>query len=173
MKAALLCPGPSLLRTYQGGEYGVRVAVNRSAFMVPGCDVWTSLDVSAFKHLPKVLLVDDATASWLAAERLFGASVTVRSNGDAIATADQPTSTGPTPWHSYSATSALVHLARYRPAQIDVYGADWSDEPDGDGVRCGEQYDRSAGRWVQERQAWEDVVRWLAQRGCTVKRVTE
>ena len=73
-------------------------------------------------------------------------------------------------WDVKTATAALGLLATTGVSRIDVYGADWTDQPDFDGhieVGC----DRSAERWKQERETWGEMVDWLGSRGTEVNRI--
>lgn len=71
----------------------------------------------------------------------------------------------------YTATAALVLLARLGATRVSVYGADWTDAPDFDGVAAGEN--RTETRWNRERAIWGEVVEWMRGRGCEVERICD
>lgn len=70
-------------------------------------------------------------------------------------------------WGLFSATAGL-YLARQLGARtVNVYGADWTDEPDFDGVAM-EGNRRNQERWGEERRIWHDLIEHL---GLTVHRI--
>ena len=65
----------------------------------------------------------------------------------------------------------IAVLAHYLGAKrVDVYGADWTDEPDFDGVSVTGNR-RDAERWRQERDIWHKLTAHLAERGTVVERI--
>lgn len=78
---------------------------------------------------------------------------------------------GTVDWRSFSATAALIVAAHLGGKTIDVYGADWTDEPDFDGKSINlNPHERNEARWKTERQIWVAVVNYLATEGVEVNR---
>lgn len=166
MTTAILCPGPSLLKTFSGHK-GLTIGVNRAA-TVFSCDIWAALDfpliVSQRQHVlgtsavmtcretRRSLECRKIQYSWHIVEDLFDyCPHSMRYCG-------------------FSATSALILAAKLGATQINVYGADWTDAPDFDGYSH-PGMTRNETRWNNERKIWGDVSQWLADRGVTVKRI--
>lgn len=164
MKAALLCPGPSLAKTFDPGFSGLRVGVNYAAVGYP-CDVWAAPDYPMVRdNHAKVL----GTPKWLTRRQTaIDIGKRVRFT-DVVHTEDLSC-----PWKPFTlktATCAMVLLATLGATDVKVYGADWKpDAPDFDGVQRGE--DRSAERFRVEREIWEKVVEWMNGKGITVERI--
>jgi hypothetical protein len=167
MKTAVLCPGPSLANTFAGREgYGLVAGVNRAVHRAP-CDVWVSLDPAPIEAIPLTLVTMDATAHQIA--RRVGPDVRV----DTVETESlrTPFDIGGCSWATFSSTAALVAMFTRGAKQIDVYGYDATNAPDFDGASLSTN-NRTADRWAHEAQCWEAVTRWLAERGCSVNRIT-
>jgi len=167
MTAAILCPGPSLLRSFAASDYaGLRIGVNRAATAL-ACDWWAACDMPLIRsQWPHVI----------GTPRLF----TIRATRDSLVRRGYPEPNRLTDdlcrycpealrWCAFTATSALVLAGHLGATQIDVFGADWTDAPDFDGVMV-EGCRRNEQRWADERCVWGDVVSFLAERGVTVER---
>lgn len=169
MKAAVLCPGPSLIEFRGGTGYGAVIGVNRAAAYTP-CDWWVICDEQTFAMCvplgsPSVVCDQDCLArllrkyprsadyAWLDREH------------------DWPPRKGPCRWWRFSATSALVLAARLGATHVDCYGVDWRGACDWDGYTHSGQC-RTVTRWADERQVWQSTVDTLAERGVTVERIT-
>lgn len=185
-----LTPGPSPLTP------DLTIGVNRAAVFAP-CDWWVFLDWVIFRDYgalvkqtgpnqwPKIMTLSESLYSlrrrgW--ANRLILHYVkttaglkrfpacTIYSAIWALALAgelirDGVGSNGVTecqpryPDTPYSVTS-----------RIEVYGADWTDEPDWDGVIT-QGFKREKSRWDSERGAWEMECARLKEMGIEVKRI--
>jgi hypothetical protein len=154
MRAAILCPGPSVTR-FQGRDgYDALVAVNRAA-RVYACDYWCCLDWRTFGMCTKLgkpqaitraynwHRVDDSR-DWpiwdVALFRWFR--------------------TAPEHW-TYSALTALAFLAWRGYSEIDVYGRDLDGVADWDGWDAS-RVGRSDTRWKREQRAWGLVTKKAA-----------
>jgi hypothetical protein len=165
MTAALLCPGPSLRKTFDPDFTGLRVGVNAAAVAYP-CEVWAALDYPMTRdHHEKV----PGNPKWLTrrqtwldiGKRVRFTDVTLTEN----------LSCPQTTFTTYTATCALVLLAGMGVSEVKVYGADWKpDAPDFDGIQRGEN--RSAERFRVEREIWERVVAWMNGNGIGVERIS-
>lgn len=158
MKVALLTPGPSLCTwafdTF--APYDLRVGVNR-AVLYAFCDAWVAMDWKLIaRHAPAVPLTiytDKVAAEHLTESRFprlheFPVIVVERRG-------------------VFSAVNALHICKDLGATAIDVYGADWTDQPDFDGTTVvGSK--RDAERWTAERAAWDATVNQL---GIEVKRI--
>lgn len=174
MKANLLCPGPSLRSWVDAELYSAEaiVGVNRAVLRVP-CTDWVFLDSNVYQQFrpenPCAIWSNENTIHnckgmaghhhWHPVESLF----------DRFPQRLQIVEDSFASWCMYSATSALVVCAALGATQIEVYGADWTDEPDFDGVRM-EECRRDKERWESEIPLWKAIVADLAKRGITVNR---
>lgn len=160
MHVTVLCPGPSLVRTFAGFG-GLTIGVNRAAIAY-GCDWWAALD--------SPLIIDGEQPS--GSPRLF----TSRETFDRLVRNRSPWADRmgavaddllPPEWRIFTAPAALALAAYLGATRIDVYGADWTDAADFDGVTP--TSDRSTARWAREIPIWAAVVEWLGVRGTRVE----
>lgn len=168
MKTAVLCPGPSVAKTYKGREgYDLLAGVNRAVHR-ERCDVWVSLDPSPFEALPMQWFTTETTLHNLTQ----AGRVPTRCAVDVVEPiyADIPSDLGGASWSAFSSVAALVAMFRKGAKQIDVYGYDASDRPDFDGVSLTSNQ-RNKDRWEHEAHCWQVVTKWLAARGCKVNRI--
>lgn len=166
MNAAILCPGPSLLRTYDpAAVYGLRIAVNRASLMVP-CDWLAALDhplirdelADKLRPRPKLLTNNEGRRhfpDWegVTTEQLFGYC--------------QPVGIG---WSTYTKTAAILFAAYKGATRIDVYGDDQTNAPDADGYAAKENR-RDEERWHAERTICNKLDAWLRERAVRVYRI--
>jgi hypothetical protein len=153
MRVALLCPGPSLsnwpVETF--AEYDLRIAVNR-AILKYQCEWWAAADWPMVKKnnpsFPVKLWTNPDTFTHLCGLRDLFANLELHSFFEAKG------SVAESRWVGKTATAALVLAVRLGAKSIDVYGADWTDQPDFDGVMF-DGTNRSAGRWEGERDVWD------------------
>lgn len=168
MNAAVLCSGPSLSQTWKGRDgYGFVAGVNRAAHR-GDCDAWVCCDPHPVQQLPLRLFTTQYGRDVLAGEgRTFAGGRIDVMEGYPFA----PYAIDGNPWMRFSATAALIYAASQGAKQIDVYGADWKpDAPDFDGVMPN-FVARDTERWREEAELWNTVTRWLASRGCEVRRI--
>ena len=171
MKAAVLCPGPSLATAYKGrGDYDRVLGVNRGVWRDPGCDWWVATDDAPFVQLPMRWWTMRHTADIL---RGTGRTLT----GGTIAEYETeweaervPYELGGASWGTFTSTAALVRAYLDGAKQIDVYGYDATNAADFDGANLPTNT-RDAQRWEHEAAVWGVVTRWLAERGCEVRRI--
>jgi hypothetical protein len=162
MLAAILCPGPSLTRTFDTDFGGLRIGVNR-AVTAFACDWMAAIDWPLCRDWYPRALGKPALFSRAETADSFPESRTKSLESLFIFC---PIALG---WTNYSATAAIVLAAALGATQIDVYGADWTDEKDFDGVSI-DGTDRTESRWAKERYIWRSVEAWLLVRGITVAR---
>jgi hypothetical protein len=170
MNAAILCPGPSLANwpdaTWQ--NHNLIIGVNRAVLRYH-CNWWAAADWPMVKkHDPgyRVRLWTNAdTYKHLCGLTMFRERMELHSFDEANNYLD------PIQWRwtGKTATAALILAAHQRATQIDVYGADWTDQPDYDGVTF-PGTDRGEHRWKGERDVWESLCGKLAESGITVTR---
>lgn len=159
MTAVVLCPGPSLAESSPPYS-SLTIGVNRAVLAHP-CDWWIFQDWKRFRDgEPKGRPIVCTTRE--AARRL--GMLPHFAIDDLECPVDQ--------WSLFTAPAALVLAYKMGGNQIEVYGADWSDEPDFDGVRVVGCI-RDPERWKKEVPIWNAVVGWLHERGITVNRITD
>lgn len=185
MNAALLCPGPSLLRTFTRETAGTREAaagyslvlgVNRApiiAAAVARCDWWVCQDWTLVEAIGReVRGRPKLCTARRTLERIAEGKATA-GDVEAGCTIEDLWASAGAAWNrlgTYTAPWGLVLAEREGATQIDVYGADWTDAPDADGVWV-EGCRRDAERWRQEGACWGEACRLLAERGVGVRLV--
>lgn len=168
MKAAVLCPGPSVNQTWKSRDgYECVAGVNRAVHRAP-CDLWVSLDPTPFEQLPVHWFTSEATARTLkgCGRALTGGAIDeVERHFDTI-----PHDMGGAAWCTFTSTAALVAMFLRGAKQIDVFGYDATNAPDFDGASL-HTNNRNADRWDHEATCWRIVTKWLEEHGCTVTRI--
>jgi hypothetical protein len=167
MTAALLCPGPSLVkvRVDDLAHYQIKIGVNRSVSEFE-CDWWAFKDYTVFPAVhplgkPKIFTTVVCAETSALHGKPFYVNLTLDSIQDEFP---------PGGWPIYTSLCALTLAAHLGATQIDVYGADWTDAPDWDGVSL-RSNERHADRWAQERMLWDQLCGQLNERGINVERV--
>ena len=168
MKAAVLCPGPSLPKEFDRTGYDHVIAVNRAALS-------TDADY--------IILPDDYTLGWLTANALRRRPVIVSSLHKYRQMIDSLWIALHSPflerdihwlevpgyqWWTKSLTTALVLAAWMGADEIECVGVDWKGTKDFDGFTDSSQQ-RTDERWTKERLMARAVVAKLAEQGVTVK----
>lgn len=176
---AVLCPGPSLARTFLhhlpevAGSYGLFVGVNRAVEAFP-CDWWAFNDVQAMSFImpqrrPNIFSL--ATTKKLVFEdvRLREPAFRHQWLDDLECNSDCPRDLE---WRQYSMLMAIVLCEKFGAGHIDIYGCDWSGEDDWDGPdRAPVRGGRTPYRWSNEIHYFSRLEGWLGGRGVTVRRV--
>jgi hypothetical protein len=180
MNAAVLCPGPSLASIDPGSiaDYDLIVGVNRAPLIVESrklfVDWWCFGDARIFLkcdlgYYPRVFASQRAVGDVCRAGRMDDL---VRKYSvhewESLAERYSPCLS----WAEWTATAALICAASEGATSIGVYGADWTDAPDADGVQMPEN-DRSENRWRNEGATWDCVVKELGTMGVTIRRSNE
>lgn len=172
MIAALLCPGPSLAARFGpvADFYPFRVGVNRAACAFE-CGLWAASDVPLIMEWhPRVLGKPPLLTRRDTATRIAGKGVPWPATA---ITEDFAPSVPVKSFGLYTATAALAWLGlKEGVRRIDVYGADWTDAPDFDGVTADAGVNRKESRWERERFIWGELAGWLDGRGVEVARHT-
>lgn len=174
MNVAILCPGPSLAKWPDSMllTYRERLGINRAVLRVP-CTQWVTADFNPFEKTK----LDKTPPIWTSENivHLFpaGSATAYETLGGKYPfLVNTYSPDGVVDWRSYSATAALIVAAHLGAARIDVYGADWTNEPDFDGKSINQgPKERDAERWKSERQIWDAVGGDLTQRGISVNRI--
>lgn len=163
MRVAILNPGPSLAKwpVEVFAAYDLRVGVNRAASRITSCDYWAFIDWTLFvqyqpAYHPGVITATEAVRGLerrgQSHELLeYGSPLLLESFLDAY-----PIQPGKS-WSRYTCTTAMVAAAWLGASSIDLYGADWTDEPDFDGVTLPSNQ-RSESRWAGERVVYAATV---------------
>jgi len=167
MIAAVLSPGPSLLRTWKGREnHAVTIAVNR-ALKVAAADWLSAADVVLFQGelgacRPLVgAMTSLATADFL--DPTWG-TVATWEGSDALQAHQR---IRPVQW---SLQAALCHAADLGAMQIDVFGADCGREGRTD-CAGSDGENRGPDRWAREAEDLACTFGFLAGRGVSVRHV--
>lgn len=165
MKCNLLCPGPSLVH-YVPRE-GLTIGVNRAACAYK-CDWWVFLDFAIFRDWRATVIGKPSIYT----TRNCVYEITRRGLPNSIAEYTVKTlDDNPTPktgWTLLSSCAALVLSKDLGFDEIDVFGADWTDSPDYDGVKT-IGMNRGANRWNNKERPWWNNT--IAALGITVTRI--
>lgn len=166
MRAALICPGPSVFQTFDPDHPGVKLAVNRAALWF-AADHWAANDLPLIEQIgrsvlgqPQLWCNHDTADSLRRKENRWGKLASAFSSLHCPVPA----------WHLYTAPAALVVAAHLGATRIDVFGADWTDAPDADG-EMPPSCRRDPSRWEQERAIWFEIVSRLQASDVRVNRV--
>lgn len=156
MRAAILCPGPSLARTWTSGlAYDVRIAVNR-AILHETCHWWSVGDWTTAQDIAgrptNGIVSQDDTIRFIRGGSLIPAD---RTPPQLLKWSELPT---PNP--AYSMIAALGLAAHLGATDVDIYGDDKSGEKDWDGHTAGKN--RGDERWARERTVLAKALMGLA-----------
>jgi hypothetical protein len=183
-RIAILCPGPSLARTWVGGrDHDEVLAVNRAVGLVDRRAWWVFGDPDQFGrtlfHPGTLVFTPDRNIAWLRRSRprdeLAPGGMFVPWEGCGFS--DVPRDASETLVHQgrvlvrgcYSLVAALF-LARFlRAGAIDLYGCDWAGREDFDGVIASPA--RSDARWETERRIVTTLMARLEREGIACRRV--
>jgi hypothetical protein len=155
--AALLCPGPSLAKwpdeTF--AAYSIRVGVNRGILRYP-CTAWAALDGKSIHRIMAGEPVPPSTEP----ERIPD-PIPLYTDSQAITDYrkvwDARFPVVKIPHTGFSCIAGLHVCQLLGATEIDVYGADWTTEPDFDGKTLIGTV-RSLDRWKREARAWEKAI---------------
>lgn len=150
MRVALLCPGPSLAKLTSLPECDLSICVKRAALRF-ACDWVVILDSPALREFGAQIIGDPQ----LLTRSEYRPKYTRRGGLDLEALRC------PHRFDQFTACAGLALAGHLGASHIDVYGADWTNEPDFDGHRPAEMF-RDQARWDRERQDWEAIVSWLS-----------
>ncbi len=176
MRAALLCPGPSL-RAYPGregqGGFDLVIGVNRVATLHPvdvwACGDWPLIEQERGRVLGEpTLFVAASGAAQLRDHSPAGPWPFKTIEFEQLEQGGFATSAGPQ-WNLFSTTAALMFAGWVGATRIDCYGIDWRGTLDWDGTAAGGN--RSPERWQLEKDLCQNVLLpWLGRRGVEIKR---
>lgn len=158
MNAALLCPGPSLTQTYPpaAGRHDVNIGVNR-AVLAFRCHWWAFVDWQTYietgRQACRTFVSRTADRELRRRTGDFTPDLTFES-------IDLDRTRNSIRWGMFSATAALFLASHLGATSVDVYGADWTNEPDYDGHRT-ERDRRTVERWADERIVWDRTIEHL------------
>jgi hypothetical protein len=159
MKAALLCPGPSLHKFRGHGQrYDVLIGVNRAALFVP-CDYWSICDGDVYRQVQPI----NRPRIWTRQSCGIVGAMVHEEHFDTYPPA--------TCWTKYSAIAGMVLAHMLGVKHLDCYGCDMAGVQEFDGQPlAGVNRDRN--RWADESWWWAKNVEMLGARGMTINRVT-
>ena len=171
-KACVLCPGPSLTRTFSedmAGEYDLVLGVNRVAQMFE-CDFWVVLDAYTFgmtevRGCPVIVT----------GAKQYETMCVGYPDAQKHEHLDHKKIKVPimeVPWRSKGLLTAVIVAYSKGAKVIDCYGVDLKGTADFDGKTFDRQM-RSANRWRKERKKLARLTRALARLGTVVTRVED
>jgi len=168
MRAAVLCPGPSLAAFADRGGYDLRIGVNRAVGLYR-CDYWAMLDQRTWE------LVNPVGRPVIICDRghyvhLRARYPTARHHHNlAVETIAETLPHKPVKWHTWSMTAAIAAAHFLGARTIEVWGADWSGADDFDDYHD-EFQNRTDERWARERKLFCEIQLWLGTAGTNVRR---
>lgn len=162
MQIGILCPGPSLASIDSLPTCDLSIAVNRAALRF-ACDWWAALDSQTFtrdessiKGDPKLFTRAEyrhkTKRGGMDLEELDGLLPRNRIN-----------------YPLFTLPSSMVLAAWLGAKAIDIYGCDWTNAPDFDGIKPSDSR-RNEHRWSAESVLFGRVQDWLLGLGITVTR---
>lgn len=168
MKAALICPGPSLSQTWHDADRYARLyAVNRAPLLIGDhVDVWCFNDWQIFEqyqleYKPRVM----TTGTCLDHLMRHGKCMA----GYRVSVIDGLKSPEPATWRLYTKTSAMVFAASEDCRELHIYGDDMQGDIDADGYRD-DRNNRTDERWHSEAAITHIVETWMRSQGIKVVR---
>ncbi len=180
MIAAVLSPGPSLLRypahdllrvsEATGGKprpYDVVVGVNRAAGL-HACDFWCLLDHYTYgltEVIGKPTIVCHASIF-----RSMGQAYAAAKLHPHLSLENIKLEHGTVDWRTYSAMLAIAVAFLQGAELIECYGMDWKGAADYDG-HTNDKQRRNARRWETERKLFDRLCDMFAPKGCIIRRV--
>jgi hypothetical protein len=154
MNVALLCPGPSLATLEESPPADITIGVNRAACRFP-VTWWAATDYPLIRGWGGAILGNPKLftrrQTWLDVRRRINPPTVMFTEALSCPVKG---------WDVKTATAALVLAGNLGATRIDVYGADWTDAPDFDGVEV-VGTDRKPQRWDEERATWHAVIAHL------------
>ncbi len=165
MKAAVLCPGPSVQQFTPDG-FDVIVGVNRTVGLF-ACSFWCLLDHYTYDLLPPIgkpticchaAIYRGMTQAYPAAKEhphIPIESIEVEHNL--------------VKWRTWSASCAIIVAFWKGATAIHCWGMDWTGSKDWDGFTHS-KHRRSEKRWTCERKLFGEIKDMLEARGCTLIR---
>lgn len=173
-RVALLCPGPSLIKTWipgvTGDEYDHIIGVNR-AVLHDRCTHWAFTDPDLFiDHRPNYRPV--ILHPRLAERKIDRAGLHDELYRHNRQTTDDMDAGCPRAlsWTLYTVTAAMVYAHTLGAVSIDLYGNDRAGVEDFDG-HTGESDNRTQQRWSSESIITANVTAWLNKHGVAVDRI--
>lgn len=184
MIVAVLCPGPSLMRTWPAAvrSYDVKIGINRAVLAVR-CDWWSIMDRHVLANYSpdypiKFYIGKGFQYQHSDAPKLEGRErVDPEQFGEPFTTCRYMNDDGRVikcgAWNSFSTTRAIVAAAWHqRAAEIDIYGADMMGVADYDGFTCPAD-NRKAARWAKERAILDQTIaRMIGDETLPLRKVT-
>ena len=171
LRAAVLCPGPSLSPFEDTDAHDVRIGVNRAAGAVR-CEYWVALDVhTAGITTPrgKPVVVNKPNIHRQMCDEFPCVSQLSHLSVEGLRL--RRPGSEKINWQRFGLTVAVVLAAELGAARIDCFGVDWCGQSDFDGFRHTRNR-RTDSRWQRERRLYQQVVAALAERGVIVRRMT-
>lgn len=171
VRAAVLCPGPSLTAFAGRVGYDLVIGVNRAVGLFP-CDYWVMLDDHTFDiahpiGTPRVLCPRD---QWAKVSRRTANGAAKDFKVLAPEDVDGTLPRRQTPWHKWSATAAIALACHLGATEIDCWGMDWEGTADWDGdtrpFHC-----RDEARWHNEQKSFRIMEQAMRARRVALRRI--
>lgn len=175
LRAAVLCPGPSMVQTFAGKtrRYAIVIGVNR-AVCAYACDYWVMLDDHTWDLAHENGRAPIGTPTVMCDASLWrkvqNRARPAAERHNLIVPADVKVPMRPVKWHTWSATAAVALAHHLGARSIDVFGMDWEGVQDFDGFTH-QRNSRTDERWRREQACYLDLQNLLAESGSTVTRV--
>ena len=170
MKAAVLCPGPSLGACKLRAGFDLVIGVNR-AVNFAACGYWSLSDgARVFNDSRPIGMPVLITSRSMHTD--MARTAPESRNHDYLDLYDIATRYPfkPIDWALFSTTTAIVASAYLGAKSIDVYGADMAGTLDFDGHHA-DHYQRDDDRWRREAGILGQVKAMLARDGISVQRI--
>ena len=168
MRAAILCPGPSLLRSFNADlrpQFDLMVGVNAAAQEFP-CDWWVALDSVAFMRYPPIGLPNVVVFRGVLNELNAGETGDRFRRHSYIDHEQLIRETGiPSHCRRFTVCLALALAVREGATSVTMFGHDMAGSDDHRGRTC---KGRNPKRWANERPLWAEAVAWARGKGVEV-----
>jgi len=168
MTAAILCPGPSLVRSVPAPA-DLTIAVNR-AIAFSSADVWAAGDIPMLcEDRPNIIGRPELFTAANTAAYLRDHGPAWRGKVTEFESLFDYLNSSNLSWTLFTFTAAIVFAAHAGAKLIEIFGCDWTGQSDYDGwAKAGNRTDE---RWKLEREIYARLTDSLAARGIEVKRI--
>lgn len=177
MKAAILCPGPSLEKFPGRDGFDLLIGVNRAATKI-AVDVWACGDWPLQQQVYENVIGSPILFTALNSSETILHGFTdapqrhpcVPWRGEVRIFENIDPGIKSVDWDFFTFNAAIGYAVVAGANQIKAFGADWSGTKDFDGVEAGNT--RTIDRWQLERWMFAEMKKELAQRGISLERIT-
>lgn len=168
MRAAILCPGPSLPAFPARDGYDLVIGVNRAVGFA-ACDYWVMLDGAAVWRISRPIGMPVIVCSHSMHLDVWRNYPESQKHGWLDAKSFEQFASPSLGWPIYSTPTAIICAASKGATQIDLWGADMVGAGEFDN-KPAPDINREDSRWARERVILDGLQSYLEARGVALNR---